>query len=228
MYSDISGFAPEWLKTAGIIGAIVGAVLVVVAITILTGGVGTATLVGAIAVGAAHGVLIGAAIGVGVGALAGGVGSLIAGEQFGSAGFWSNVGYGALAGFGAGALIGAVAGGMAGSRSWYAARALEFTQTGVNNEVVLGNYIQGSSNSYEAVASSRGSTYFSVNQARWSEVRAMTGVGDKGMLRINQIFLKQQIALGRSFVLSSDYFTVSLTNEIGYLLSNGILPILIP
>jgi len=112
MYSDISGYAPEWLKTMGIVGAIVGTVLVVAAITILTCGVGTATLAGAIAVGAAKGALIGAAIGVGVGATAGAVGSIIAGEEFGSSEFWSNTGYGAMAGFGIGALIGAISGGI--------------------------------------------------------------------------------------------------------------------
>lgn len=112
MYSDISGYAPEWLKTAGIVGAIVGTVLVVAAITILTCGVGTATLAGAIAVGAAKGVLIGAAIGIGVGATAGAVGSLIAGEQFGSNEFWSNTLYASLAGFGVGALIGGIYGGV--------------------------------------------------------------------------------------------------------------------
>lgn len=54
-----------------------------------------------------------------------------------------------------------------------------------------------------------------------------TGVGDKGMWKINQVFLKQQMALNRTFVLSSDYSTTSLTKEIGYLLSKGIMPFLI-
>ncbi len=98
---------------------------------------------------------------------------------------------------------------------------------GANNEVVLGNYIQGSSQSYEAVAAGRGSTSYSVSQARWTQVRSMTGVGDKGMWKINQVFLKQQMALNRTFVLSSDYLTTSLTKEIGYLLSKGIMPFLI-
>lgn len=118
MYSDITGYAPQWLKTAGIVGAIVGTVLVVAAITILTCGVGTATLVGAIAVGAAKGVLIGAAIGIGAGATAGAVGSLIAGEKLGSGEFWSNTLYASLACFGTGALIGAAVGGAVGGLSW--------------------------------------------------------------------------------------------------------------
>jgi RHS repeat-associated protein len=122
MYSDISGFAPEWLKTAGIIGAIVGTVLVVAAITVLTCGVGTTvlagTLAGAIIHGAAVDALIGAAAGIGLGATAGAVGSLIAGEKFGSEEFWSNTLYGSMAGFGAGAIIGAAIGGVAGGLSY--------------------------------------------------------------------------------------------------------------
>lgn len=122
MYSDITGYAPEWLKTAGIIGAIVGTVLVVAAITVLTCGVGTTvlagTLAGAIIHGAAVGALIGAAAGIGLGATAGAVGSLIAGEKFGSEEFWSNTLYGSMAGFGAGAIIGAAIGGVAGGLSY--------------------------------------------------------------------------------------------------------------
>ena len=52
-------------------GLIVGAVLCIAAVTVLTCGVGTATLAGTVAVGAAKGPLIGAAVGTALGAGAG-------------------------------------------------------------------------------------------------------------------------------------------------------------
>jgi len=134
MYSDISGFTPEWLKTVGIIGAIVGTVLVVAAITALTCGVGTTilagTLAGAVIHGAAVGTLIGAGIGIGVGATAGAVGSLVAGEEFGSQEFWSNTMFGTMAGFGVGALIGAIWGGISGYSSYVPSKITGYTQHG--------------------------------------------------------------------------------------------------
>ncbi len=130
MYSDISGYAPEWLKTAGTIGAIVGAVLVVAAITVLTCGVGTATLAGAIAVGAAKGILIGAAIGAGVGASAGAIGSLMAGEEFGSSEFWSNTLYGGMAGFGIGVLAGGIYSGISAGTSFNSLMGKSFGKLG--------------------------------------------------------------------------------------------------
>ncbi len=118
MFTDGSGHSPEWLKWLGWAGLAVGAALSNAAITILTAGVGTATLAGAIAVGAAKGALIGAAIGIGVGATVGAVGSAIAGYSITDAEFWINVGYSTMAGFGAGALIGAVAGGIHGGMAY--------------------------------------------------------------------------------------------------------------
>jgi hypothetical protein len=74
--------------------------LCVAAITVLTCGVGTATLAGAVAVGAAKGALIGAAAGAAVGA----VGGYVATETLDGAVA------GAAIGFGGGALTGAVIG----------------------------------------------------------------------------------------------------------------------
>ena len=62
--TDINGNWSGW-ATAGVI---VGAVLCIAAVSVLTCGVGTATLAGAIAVGAAKGALIGAAVGTAAGA----------------------------------------------------------------------------------------------------------------------------------------------------------------
>ena len=92
-YGNWSGWA-----TAGVI---VGAALVIAAITVLTCGVGTATLAGAVAVGAAKGALVGAAVGTAAGA---GIGYATTGTLQGAA-------TGAAIGFGAGAIVGAVAGG---------------------------------------------------------------------------------------------------------------------
>ena len=88
---DPSGHSPQWLQIAGWIGLGVGILVCGVAIGILTAGVGTAAFLGAVADGAAQGALIGAAIGVGTGAIAGGAWAMIAGEEFGSSEFWSDV-----------------------------------------------------------------------------------------------------------------------------------------
>ena len=89
-------------STWATIGIISGTILCIAAVTVLTCGVGTATLAGAIAVGAAKGVLIGAAAGTVCGA---GIGYVSTGTIEGATN-------GASIGFGAGALAGAAAGGV--------------------------------------------------------------------------------------------------------------------
>ena len=121
MYSDGSGYAPEWLQDLAIGLAIVGTVLVVGAVTALTMGVGTnimaTTMAGAIIHGAAVGTLIGAGIGVTAGGIIGGAVS-----------DWSAEGIliGMGIGLGGGAIVGAIAGGSIGAyqytsavHSWY-------------------------------------------------------------------------------------------------------------
>ena len=94
---DANGHWSGW-ATAGII---VGAALCIAAVTVLTCGIGTATLAGAVAVGAAKGALIGVAIGTAAG---GGIGYAATGTLEGTL-------TGAAIGFGAGSVVGAVAGG---------------------------------------------------------------------------------------------------------------------
>ena len=217
MYSDPNGTL-KWYHLLGIIGA----VIVFAAATVLTCGaagiaIGGAGLAGAVIHGAAVGALIGAGVGVAGGAIAGGIYSAVTGADF-----WSSVGAGAMAGFGIGAIIGAVVGGFAGARGWYNARALEFTNLGTNDEVVLGKYIHNSPHSYDAVAQSRGSTYFGTSQTRWAEVQNMFGVGEKGMWKINKAFLKQQIKAGKQFVITNDYIFGYLFKEVSYITSKGI------
>jgi len=216
VYADPSGHAPEWLQIAGWIGLGVGILVCGVAIGILTVGVGSATFLGAVAVGAAKGALIGATIGVGAGAIVGGAGALISGEEFGSSEFWSDVLYGGMLGFGVGAVVGAVAGGFHGAKGWYNAKALEFTNVG-SNEVVLGR-----SPGYVDVARSRGATYFHTTDDVWNATKSMRGVGSKGMWRINKAFLRQQINAGAHFTLvnpASGYF---YAKEVAYVMKYGI------
>lgn len=110
MYSDISGFAPEWLKTVAIGGAIVGTILVVLAITALSMGVGTTIWVTSMAGAVIHGADIGALIGAGIGITAGGI-------IGGATTDWSADGIltGMGIGLGIGAFIGAIVGGSVGA-----------------------------------------------------------------------------------------------------------------
>ncbi len=110
MYSDISGFAPEWLKWFSIGATVLGAVLVVGAITVLTMGVGTTIMATTMAGAVLHGAAVGTLIGAGVGVVAGGI-------IGGAVSDWSTEGVliGMGLGFGGGALIGAIAGGATGA-----------------------------------------------------------------------------------------------------------------
>ena len=203
--TDTSGNVSFWASA----GILIGTAICLAAVTVLTCGVGTATLAGAVAVGAAKGALVGAAVGTVAGA---GIGYAATGTLEGAT-------TGAAIGFGAGAVIGAAIGGNIGANSWYNTRALEFTNPG-SNEVVLGR-----SGTYEQVAQARGSTYFHTSNARWNEVHDMLGVGNKGMWKINRAFLDQQIAAGRSFVLSNNPITDGgyyFAKEVAYLVSRGI------
>ena len=78
------------------------------------------------------------------------------------------------------------------------ARALEFTNYGTNDEVVIGKYIKNSRHSYDAIANSRGSTYYGTSDAIWLEVKKMKFVKDKGMWKINKTFIKQQMRAGKN------------------------------
>lgn len=87
--------------------------------------------------------------------------------------------------------------------------------------VVLGKYIAGSNDSYEAVAQAQGATYFSMSD--WSAVRGQLGADQ--MWNINKAFLDQQMASGKSFIFTADP-TLSPANsftrqEYNYLVSSG-------
>ncbi len=182
----------------------------VAAITVLTCGVGTATLAGAVAVGAAKGALIGAAAGAAVGA----VGGYVATESLDGAMT------GAAIGFGGGALTGAAVGAGCGASAWYSARALEFTNNPSSTEVVLGR-----TGTYETVADQRASTYFHTSDERWNQVKEMYGVGKNGMWRINKTFLNQQISAGKTFALSNNPVTDGgyyFSREVAFLESKGV------
>lgn len=121
-----------------------------------------------------------------------------------------------MIGFGAGAVVGAIAGGIAGANSWYATKALEFTNMG-SKEVVLGR-----SPKYVEIAQSRGATYFNTSDKVWNSTKAMKGVGDKGMWRINKAFLNQQIKAGANFTLSNPVGGHFYAKEVAYLIAKKI------
>ena len=116
MYADPSGHAPEWLQGLAIGLAIVGAALVVGAITALTMGVGTTIMVTSMAGAVIHGAAVGTLIGAGVGV----VGGAIVG---GALTDWSVEGVltGAGIGFGALAIAGALIGGSVGAIQYMSA-----------------------------------------------------------------------------------------------------------
>ncbi|MBQ8293432.1 MAG: hypothetical protein IJX78_06525 [Bacilli bacterium] len=131
-YIDPDGHAPKWLQGLAIGLAVVGAVLVVGAVTVLTCGVGTlaGTMAGAVIYGAAQGIAIGAAVGVVGGGIVGGIAS-----------DWSAEGVliGMGIGLGAGAIVGGVIGGFAGA-SGFTANSAYISQYGGNVKEVLSAY----------------------------------------------------------------------------------------
>ena len=131
-YADPSGYAPEWLQGLAIGLAIVGAVLVIGAVTVLTFGVGTlaGTMTGAVIYGAAQGIAIGAAVGVVGGGIVGGIAS-----DWSAEGILIGVGIG----LGAGAIVGGVIGGIAGASS-FTANSTYISQHGGNVKQVLSAY----------------------------------------------------------------------------------------
>ncbi|WP_051887992.1 hemagglutinin repeat-containing protein [Caballeronia sordidicola] len=82
----------------------------------------------------------------------------------------------------------------------FAQAATSSTHNAGASEVILGKYIAGSSDSYEAVAQTQGATYFSMSD--WSNVQAQLGA-DK-MWSINKAFLDQQMAQGKTFVFTAN------------------------
>lgn len=133
---------------------------------------------------------------------------------------WNLIGQNLITGFSFGSIVGALTGGIGSYKQWFQARALEFTHTGLTNEVVLGR----SADNYNVIAESRKATYFYTTDARWNTVKNMRFVGEKGMWKINKIFLKNQIALGRTFYLASNPVTYGFFGkELAYLSMLGLV-----
>lgn len=99
--------------------------------------------------------------------------------------------------------------------------ALSSTHNANASEVVLGKYIAGSSNSYEAVAQSRGATYFSMSD--WGTVEGQLGADQ--MWNINKAFLDQQMAQGKTFLFTGNPANANVGSfthlEFKYLQENG-------
>ena len=193
MATDPTGTTEWWQWLIFGIGVAVVAAAAII-LTTVTGGA-AATFIGAVAIGAAKGALIGAAVGSVLGIASGAIYSGVTGADMGD-----SILSGFLIGFGIGAVVGAVIGGFAGANGWYNAKALEFTHNAGSGKVVLGR----SADAYSAVAKSKGATYFNTTDKIWNATKAMKGVGDKGMWRINKAFLRQQIKAGKQFYLASN------------------------
>ena len=213
-YLDPNGNAEWWQWLIFGIGVAVVAAAAIV-LTTVTGGA-AATFIGAVAIGAAKGALIGAAVGSVVGIAGGAIYAGVTGADMGQ-----SILSGFLMGFGIGAVVGAVVGGFVGANGWYNTKALEFTHNAGSGKVVLGR----SADAYSVVAKSKGATYFNTTDRIWNATRAMKGVGNKGMWRINKAFLRQQIKAGKQFYLASnpaigpDGFFIK---EVAYLIKKGI------
>ncbi|KAF3999095.1 hypothetical protein [Glaciimonas immobilis] len=78
--------------------------------------------------------------------------------------------------------------------------ALSSTHNAGASEVILGKYVAGSNTSYDAIAKSRGATYFSMSD--WGTVQGQLGA--EKMWNINKSFLDQQMAKGKTFVFTAD------------------------
>jgi filamentous hemagglutinin len=78
--------------------------------------------------------------------------------------------------------------------------AASSTHNAGSMEVILGKHINGSADSYEAVAQARGATYFSMSD--WNAVQGQ--LGQEQMWNINKTFLDQQIAKGKTFLFTGD------------------------
>ena len=77
------------------------------------------------------------------------------------------------------------------------------THNNSSGKVGLGKFIKGSSNSYEILSQKLGYTYYEMSSKYWGKM--VQALGDN-VWRVNQAFLDQQIALGKTFVmLSTDY-----------------------
>ena len=96
------------------------------------------------------------------------------------------------------------------------------THNAESNKVMLGKYDGGGATSYIAKAGKE-YTYFSLNE--WDDVARI--VGSQNMWKINQAFLDQQIALGKTFYTSHSIASAKINtffyNEISYLKNLGVI-----
>lgn len=77
------------------------------------------------------------------------------------------------------------------------------THNNSSNKVGLGKYIKGSPDSYEMLSRKYGYTYYEMCPEYWGKMAQSLG---DNVWRVNQAFLDQQLALGKTFVtLSTDY-----------------------
>lgn len=103
----------------------------------------------------------------------------------------------------------------------YAEYARQATHNNASDKVVIGKYESGGANCYTTVAEANKATYFSMDN--WDDVANI--IGRDNMWNINQAFLQQQVALGKTFYASHSITsaTNSFLDEILFLKSLGIM-----
>ena len=86
-------------------------------------------------------------------------------------------------------------------------------------EVILGKYVKGSAESYEAVAQSRNATYFNLNNYN----QLLQRYGKLEMKKINMDFIRQQWNANKTFILSHNPYTATgaFKNEVQQLYKLG-------
>ena len=88
------------------------------------------------------------------------------------------------------------------------------THNNSSNKVGLGKYIKGSPNSYEALSQKYGYTYFEMETKYWNKMAQALG---GNVWNVNQAFLDQQLALGKTFVMLSNDYSGYYLQELLYL-----------
>ena len=88
------------------------------------------------------------------------------------------------------------------------------THNNSSNKVGLGKYIKGSPNSYEALSQKYGYTYFEMETKYWNKMAQALG---DNVWNVNQAFLDQQLALGKTFVMLSNDYSGYYLQELLYL-----------
>jgi len=100
--------------------------------------------------------------------------------------------------------------------------AMKHTHNKKSKIVVLGKF-EGGTGSFHMIAKKKKATYFHMKQKKWAKLYSKHG--QEFMWDINQSFLKQQMAIGKTFKASHSISNANKTflKEIEFLASRGII-----